>query len=109
MSWNLFLDDIRDPSFLDEHTYVVARSVAEAIDLVIKNGMPKHIAFDHDLGLLGSQLAPTGYDFAKWLVNEDLDGYLSLEHLTWSIHSSNHCGADNINKLLSAFVINKYN
>lgn len=129
--WNLFLDDIRDPlpMFLGELAYTkewkVARSFDEAVKMVLALGMPEHIAFDHDLGwdtlplIPGSMLVaapeegkelPSGYDFAKWLVDSDMDGVVYLpEDISWTIHSSNPVGAANINGILSSYLKHKYN
>lgn len=125
MSWNLFIDDLRDVSYVnDGREYKLARSVEEAKALIKEFGLPSHIAFDHDLGwedlqpiegsfLIAAPLegkeAPSGYDFAKWLVEMDLDGVhdLSLD-FTWSVHSSNPAGAKNINGLLYSYLGDKY-
>jgi hypothetical protein len=112
-SWNLFIDDLRDPSYVkDGREYKLARSVAAALELISRNGLPAHIAFDHDLGwqdlptIKGSFLfaapakgeeAPSGMVLAKWLVENDLDGHHVIpEDFTWSVHSSNPTGAANI-------------
>ena len=47
MSYKLFIDDLRDPVTND---WKVARSSAEAKDIVVEFGIPNEIAFDHDLG-----------------------------------------------------------
>lgn len=125
-TWNLFLDDVRDVSYTwyDGKVYKLARSMADAIALIKTYGMPAHIAFDHDLGwedllpIEGSFLisappvgkeAPSGYDFAKWLVDQDLEGAISIpETFTWSIHSSNPAGAANIDAYLKSYMKVKY-
>lgn len=122
MSYNLFLDDIRNPDYVkDGRDYVLARSFDEATELVYRRGLPSHIAFDHDLGWdelepnengliidLGQE-AKSGYDFAHWLVEGDLEGHLDIpETFTWSIHSSNPVGAANINGLLTSYMRTKY-
>lgn len=57
MTWNLFIDDERNPKdtfedWTDWHSleWVVARSSAEAIELVKKNGVPERLALDFNLG-----------------------------------------------------------
>lgn len=117
--WNLFIDDIRNTDYVDDgREYVLARSVKEAKALIESRGFPSHIAFDHDLGwdelvpLPGSciiaapnVIAPSGYDLARWLVECSLDGIrLFPENFTWSVHSSNPVGRDNINGLLSGYL-----
>jgi hypothetical protein len=122
LTWNLFLDDIRNPDYVnDGREYVLARSFDEAVELVKAKGLPSHIAFDHDLGwdqlepseggliLDLGQEAKSGYDFAKWLVECDLDSMLHIQDLTWTIHSSNPVGAANINGLLRNYINQKNN
>lgn len=99
--WKLYLDDIRYP---EDSTYIIARTVEEAQHLVEKYGVPEHISFDHDLGVdnMGN-LLPTGYDFAKWLVEMDGDIELSCS-FTFMIHSQNPVGAENIRAYLSNYL-----
>jgi hypothetical protein len=80
--WRLFLDDLRTP--LDS-SWKVARSVSDAKALVSENGTPAHIAFDHDLGE-----GPSGYDFLKWLVEQEIKDF------DYSIHTSNPPGRANL-------------
>jgi hypothetical protein len=98
MAYRLFLDDLRDPP---DGTWVVARSVAEATSWVRQHGMPGLISFDHDLG----PEAPTGHDFAKWLVDCHLDGtHLLPADFAYTVHSANPPGALNISGLLDRFL-----
>jgi hypothetical protein len=123
--WNLFIDDIRDPCYVpDDRDYMVARNMDQAIEIIMaKNCYPTHIAFDHDLGwdtlenIPGSFLIaapeegkelPSGYDFAKWLVEFDMNGlYEFPKDFTWSVHSSNPVGAANINGILTSYLKHK--
>lgn len=87
MTYALFIDDERDPSFLMRpgapaesrefahrvQSWIVARSYDEAIECLTSLGCPSAVSFDHDLGEKGS-----GYDVAKWLVNQVIDGELQL-------------------------------
>lgn len=99
----MFLDDIRSPSWVFkkapdnvDSSWVVVRSFAEAKAWVERNGCPDRIAFDHDLGW-----GPSGYDFAKWLTEADLDKKIDIpEHFNWSVHSSNPTAHPAINFLL---------
>ena len=45
MSYKLFIDDLRDPVTND---WKVARSSAEAKDIVVEFGIQNEIAFDHE-------------------------------------------------------------
>jgi len=117
----LFLDDERKPR---DVTWVliggvgswgadwhIVRSVEEAIAWVQKNGFPDVVSFDHDLGL--SHYAgdysdeKTGYDFAKWLVNYDIDHGLMPDDFKFTVHSKNPEGAKNIQCYLNNYIKQK--
>lgn len=62
MSYNLFLDDIRNPvevctyikpvslqAFFKDYEWVICRNYSEFTNYIIKNGIPNVISFDHDL------------------------------------------------------------
>ena len=107
MSYNLFLDDIRDPP--RDAEYVVVRNYDEFVECVLQKGMPAHVSFDHDLSDLHYQglagVEKTGYDCAKWLAEqcEQQD----CEPPTFSVHSMNPVGANNIRRCMQACV-NRY-
>ena len=114
--WYLFLDDLREISFLDEKKYeknlkyvegpwIIARSMEEALSLIEKKGMPKVISFDHDLG----HEVPTGFDLTKWLVEKDLDENIFPEGFDFQVHSDNPVGRDNIIGLLDQYLSFKKN
>ena len=122
MSWNLFLDDIRDPSYADDgREYVLARSWVDAVTLIHEKGCPSHISFDHDLGwdllmpdketgiiIDMGRPAKTGYDLAMWIVERDLDGQILIpEDFTFFVHSSNPVGKANIEGLLTSYFRSK--
>jgi hypothetical protein len=97
--WSLYLDDERTPKTL--RGWIIARSVAEAKKLISERGFPDYISFDHDLG----ENSPTGYDFAKWIVNSSLDGLIQLpEAFAYNVHSANPIGAQNIDSILSSYL-----
>jgi hypothetical protein len=99
-SWTLFLDDVRDPPAKSDA--ILARSVKEAQALLTKHGAPQKIHFDHDLG----DGTPTGYDFAKQLVDLDLDadGKYLPANFSFVVHSDNPPGAENIKGLLDGYL-----
>lgn len=105
----LFLDDLREPSFLQGISqlegldWTVARTVDEAKELIKVNGYPIVISFDHDLG----DYTETGYDFVKWLIEEDLGNSWIAPTFRYFVHSMNPVGADNINKTLSRYLEKK--
>jgi hypothetical protein len=92
----MFLDDERMPVGDD---WVIVRSVPEAIACVEKNGIPNFISFDHDL-----EHRLTGYDFAKWLVERDLDIGDMPADFTFYVHSQNPVGKANIEGLLNQYL-----
>lgn len=107
MNYALFLDDIRDPSETNPHDmpWVVARSFEEAKSVIASRGMPGHISFDHDLGAdCDDRPYPTGFDFAKWLVEESIEGQLDLRGCHFDCHSANPVGRENILGLLMGYM-----
>lgn len=122
---HLFLDDIRMPS---DVTWVdigsvdwdVVRSYDEAISWVLQNGFPDSISFDHDLGyescnILNSGIAvvtnaneeKSGYDFAKWLIDYDMETNSMPHDFKFVVHSMNPIGAKNIQTLLDNYLKHK--
>lgn len=98
MMYQLFLDDLRMPP-KDGRTWIIARSMADAIHCIDTLGMPVHISFDHDLG----NNVPSGKDLANWLVDYIMDHKYTVIPFTWQVHSANPVGADNIRKLFDGF------
>lgn len=106
MSYKLFLDDVRNPSWVhngDPDDWIVCRSMEQAVNVVNNLGWPSVISFDHDLGYQ----VPTGMDFAKWLVNLDLDGCCMPDDFQFHVHSANPTGAANIKGLLTNYMETK--
>lgn len=109
MTYCLFLDDLRDPSWVyplrDSSNWTVCRSAADAQQAVLEGGCPEWISFDHDLG----DNVPTGYSFARWLVDQDLDqeGQWMPKDFSFEVHSANPVGAANIRALLSNYLQNR--
>ena len=96
-SYKLFLDDVRQPK---RGTWSLARSFEEALDIVDEKGMPNIISFDHDLGE-----GKTGDDFAKWLIEQHLNGDLTFpERFEFIVHSANPVGKKNIESRLNNFL-----
>lgn len=97
MTYRLFLDDERQPVGDD---WVIVRDFAAAVEYVCKNGFPRHVSFDNDLG---SEI-PTGYDFAKWLIERDLDYNDMPDDFDFYVHSQNPVGKKNIEELLLRYL-----
>lgn len=89
MKWKLYIDDLRTPV---DATFIIARTVADAQELIRTCGVPVFISFDHDLGIDDKgNLLSTGYDFAKWLVDMDMEGIITLsESFDFKVHSQNY-------------------
>ena len=102
----MFLDDIREP----QNDYdVIVRSYDEAVELVKQNGIPTFISFDHDLGCdeIGN-ISKNGYDFAKWLVDMDIENIHKFpNNFTFDIHSANPIGKNNIKSILNNYLLFK--
>lgn len=103
--WILFLDDIRHPSddqinFQRQlgHPLRTAASTERAKDLVKVLGMPTHMMLDHDLG--GDD---TVMRFLSWLAYE----YALTSEIssipTYSIHSDNPVGRQNIQSFMTSW------
>ena len=102
----MFLDDIRDP----KNDYdVIVRSFEEAINFVKENGIPTFISFDHDLGCDEMcNILKSGYDFAKWLVDMDIENiYKFPDNFNFDIHSANPIGKNNIKAILNNYLLFK--
>jgi CheY-like chemotaxis protein len=117
----LFLDDERDPA---DVTWVligdvgswgaswhVVRSMQEACDWVTRHGFPDVISFDHDLGLMhyanDYSDGKTGLDFARWLIELDMDTGTMPAGFKFTVHSMNPVGAENITRLLQNYIRQK--
>lgn len=124
-TYRLFLDDVRVPSDVikyikpdylkDEYKkeWVICRNYQQFVDCIIKNGLPTHISFDHDLAdikkINNSTLIiatdflteKTGYDAAKWLC--EYLHYNNKDVPIYYVHSINPVGKNNIINLLEHF------
>jgi hypothetical protein len=115
-NWILYLDDVRDPK--DGKPWVVARTAEQAKNLILQNGMPDFISFDHDLGytlpendtngifMVGPEKSEeTGYDFAKWLIEQDQNGKTTFsDNFGFFVHSANPIGAKNIQNIIESYL-----
>lgn len=88
----LFLDDLRTApeDFVQVYSYEEFRVYIE------ENGVPEFISFDHDLGE-----GKSGFDCAKFLVDYCLDK--NIHNISFTVHSQNPVGKENIISLLSNF------
>lgn len=105
MSYKLFLDDWRDPVNPDE--WVIARSYDEAVEIMTQRGMPNFVSFDHDLSEDHyannnyTGFSKTGYDLAKWFMDQVmLHGARLPDDFAYSIHSMNPVGSKNIDECM---------
>jgi hypothetical protein len=119
----LFLDDERNPADVTwvriadpvsaGYQWSIVRSMDEARAWVLANGFPSTVSFDHDLGLMhyagDFSDGATGLDFAKWLIEHDLDTGAMPADFRYTVHSKNPVGADNIKRLLDNYIDFKAN
>lgn len=95
VSYNLFIDDRRDPPD-DGREWMLARTAPEAIAIVDGCGMPRRIAFDHDLGPLPDGTIHDIKMFLRWFENYILDHRPNLDQFVYTVHSDNPPGAADI-------------
>lgn len=89
--WALFIDDEREPAD-DGWDYVIARTSADALDMLKENEAPVWISFDHDLG--GDD---TAMKFCKGLVDHLITNRQKLpKEFDFQVHSQNPVGVENI-------------
>lgn len=107
MKWKLYLDDIRTTT---DCTFMIVRTVNDAQKLIHLLGVPIFISFDHDLGIDGEgNLLLSGYDFAKWLVEMNMEGIFTFaEDFDFRVHSQNPVGAKNIQEYLRNYLSFQY-
>lgn len=122
----LFLDDLRMPGDvtwvkIPSADWNIVRSFDEAVAWVKENGFPNFVSFDHDLGwekfdtnengiiiVTETDVEKSGYDFAKWLVEYDMDTATMPDDFLYTVHSMNPIGAKNIAKYLDAYCDGKF-
>ncbi len=123
----LFLDDERMPRDVTwmliggvgswGADWQIVRSFNTAVEWVLKNGIPDVISFDHDLGyeeydttnsglviVTKASEEKSGYDFAKWLVEHDIDTGTMPDSFKFTVHSMNPEGAKNIQMFLDNYL-----
>lgn len=95
--FKLWIDDCRVPPNKD---WIIAKNSEQAISIIKFSGLPDRIAFDHDLG--GDDTAMVVVYF---IINSWLDKLLHIpENFSYSIHSQNPVGADNIRIAMENFL-----
>ena len=119
----LFLDDEREPRDVtwvripQGVKWTVVRNYTDFVDMIERRGLPKFIAFDHDLGFehyqdyskaqktgilnYNAYKEKTGYDAAKWLVNYCINH--DQDFPNFEVHSMNVIGKINIQSLVNSF------
>ncbi|WP_434581556.1 hypothetical protein MLC52_05395 [Sulfurimonas sp. NW15] len=100
----MYLDDLRTP--VEDYT-VVVRNYQEAYIVVKLFGIPNFISFDYDLGFdIKGKAFKNGYDFAKWLVQQDIKKtHCFPDDFTFKVHSQNPEGSKKITTLLESYCI----
>jgi hypothetical protein len=111
VSYNLFIDDERDPinvtwgSVEDQLLYrdgewLIARNWLDVLEIVVSLGFPQMISFDHDLG--DGEI--TGYQIAQKLAIMVMDGVRLPSDFEFRVHSQNPVGAANIRHYMENFL-----
>jgi len=103
MTYKLFIDDLRSPT---GEGWQIARSYEGAIRIVSSYGAPTFVSFDNDLGE-----GLEGYDFSKWLIDQDLEqeGKFLPTTFDFQVHSANIVAVKNIENLLRNYLRLKNN
>lgn len=131
MSYNLFLDDLRQPSeayLMDEKKYLfekthsldweIVRTYEQFVSMIEMRGIPQRVSFDHDLhfehvryyaehsittGFIeyGNFRQKTGKHCADFLVAKARELKVPLPQCF--IHSANHVGCREIRKVLQTY------
>lgn len=108
MTYKLFLDDVRDLHSVypdaDSMDWVICRTYDDAVADIADLGFPEFVSFDHDLG---EESFGSGFDFAKHLVEVDLDFEVMPDNFAYAVHSANPVGAENIRGLLDNYLTKK--
>ena len=96
MAYKLYLEDIREPK---SEGWVIVRTFTEFVMIINERGVPDEISFDHDLGWDDQNNCEqkSGYDCAKWLVENNI----VIEN--FKVHSANPVGKQNIESLLNNY------
>ncbi len=122
MSWKLYLDNNRNPK---SSGWTIARTVEDAKKLVSEKGLPEEVSLDNDLGYIvdgviyldlvddnvpsNAILMPTGSDFVKWLVEQDMDGVINIpKDFKYNIHSANTTQNDWMRNYFRNYLSKKY-
>ena len=119
--YNIYLDDLRTP--VDDN-WIICRNYDEFVDKVKEIGIENidTISLDHDLGETAIREyfknvttnyildydnihEKTGYDCAKWLVEESINSGISLPLIL--THSANPIGSANIMGYINNFLKNQ--
>lgn len=97
----LFIDDLRQSP---DKTWVLVRSSAEAIAWLSNYGCPDVVSFDHDLG--GED---TAMQVVHWMIGTDMDadGAFIPADFSFTVHSANPVGRENIKGLLGGYLHHK--
>ena len=122
MSYNLFLDDCREPHKvtwvkLPLVEWVIVKSYKEFTEIIHRQGLPIRVALDHDLadehyqgyyhskktGVIKYSVMKekTGFDCAKWLVEYCMAHELDLP--IYYVHTMNPIGKENIISLFESY------
>ena len=102
----IFLDDLRFPEYVNwsRSECIIVRSYSDFEKVIIRNGCPEFISFDHDLGINTDGSEQTGMNCATLLVSMDLDNLIDIRNLKFQVHSANPVGKANIEGYLNSYL-----
>lgn len=122
MSYNLFLDDKKNPKDIWTDTkepeyavynWVTVKDYESFVETIIDKGLPTRVSFDHDLDEEHSDIEKdkaipyddfkrkTGYDCALWLIEYCIDYSKNLPQI--KVHCSKGKGKKNIESIIDGF------
>lgn len=98
MTYDLFLDDVREPE--TDLDWTVVRTVEAFKETIRDRGVPDHMSLDHDLGESydNPEEAPNGMDAVDWMI----DG--GIVPPSYNVHSANGPAADRMTSKLDQWV-----
>lgn len=118
MSYNLFLDDYRDPKDVAlycrvgdiplyiHREWVIVKNYEEFVAILMERGIPDMVSFDHDLAEEPqNHKEKTGLECARYLIS--LLAPAGEPFPFYRIHSMNPVGADNIENEIQNYERNK--
>lgn len=103
MSYNLFIDPVKEPQ-RDGKKWQTARSLKAAESIMRQLGAPSSLSVNYDLG----KNEPYGAEIARWLVQLDLNANVLVEDVDLTIHGGSVVDATNMKTIIRNYLKFKY-